>query len=206
MADADIFVILDDAEYTKNDFFNRNKIKTSQGWQWLTVPVTFSKGDLINQVRIDNLQFWAKKHWKSIELNYSRAEHFEEYKDNYIKIYGKTWTKLVDLNMEIIRQLMKDLNINTRLVFSSELNIEGKSTLRLVNICKKLKADKYIAGQGGKNYVDEALFRKENIDLQYQEFSCSKYNQQFHGFMPFMSAIDALFNLGKDASKLVKSD
>jgi len=125
---SDIFVLLDNVQYEKNYFQNRNKIRTQSGRTWLTVPV-LTKGksnQQINEVKIDNKSNWSKKHWRSIDLNYKNAPYFDNYREFFFDLYKKEWIKLVDLNETIITYLIKELEIDLKLIKSSELNIEVK--------------------------------------------------------------------------------
>jgi len=123
---SDIFVFLDDVQFEKNGWHNRNKIKTSENWMWLTVPVNAKLGTNLNQIRIDYSSKWIKKHKKSIELNYSKSEFFDKYWSNFENIYEKKYELLVDLNMAFIKKIMEFLDIKTKILFSSSLEITEK--------------------------------------------------------------------------------
>ncbi len=203
IAKSDIFVFLDDVQYKKREFQNRNKIRTKDGWLWLTVPV-ITKGKYIQkilEVEIDNTSNWTYEHFRSIELNYSGAKFYKEHRSFFESLYNKKWEKLIDINLEIIKYLMNFWNINTPIYFSSSLNLESTKTQRIIDICKHFKADTYLSGAGGKGYLEEELFQKNNIKLLYQNFEHPVYQQCYSGFEPYMSAIDLLFNCGQEARK-----
>lgn len=202
IAKSDVFVFLDDVQYKKNEWQNRNKIKTSQGEQWLTVPVLYHFPEKIIEVKINNQIDWKKNHLHSFTSNYSKAKYFHEIFDSFSEIYDRGWSNLVDLNLATIQKSIDFLGIKTQLLKSSQMNIEGSSTERLVAICKYLKADTYIAGQGGKDYVDESLFNATNIKLVFQDFSHPVYTQCFGDFLPNLSIIDLLFNCGSESNKV----
>ena len=200
---SDTFVILDDAEYSKNGFINRNKIKTPNGGIWLTLPAQAKEHELISEVKLATNIRWAKKHWQAIENNYSNCHYFAKYSDYFKEIFEKDWSFLSELNIELIGAILKILDIKSKIVRSSELEIKTKRTQRLVDICKKLDAKVYIAGQGGKDYLNEGLFKKNNVKLVYQEFEHPKYPQKFGEFEPYMSVIDLIFNCGPESKKII---
>jgi hypothetical protein len=200
IAKSDCFVFLDCVQYKKREFQNRNKIRTKDGWIWLTVPViSKSKGfQLINEVLINNSIGWQNKHLKSIICCYKNAKYFNEHIGFFENIYNKKFEKLIDINLAIIYYLLEQFSIKTKIFFESSLSISTKKTQRIIDICKKLNADTYLSGIGGKDYLDEELFEKENIKLIYQDFKHPVYKQCYEPFIPYMSAIDFLFNCGKE--------
>jgi hypothetical protein len=203
---ADTFVILDNVQFEKNYFQNRNKIRTKEGWIWLTVPV-LAKGksnQLIKDVQINNAVDWQSKHWKSINQSYNKAPFFSKY-NNYLKqIYSKQWTRLADLNEEIIKHIVHELGIQVKILRASTLGATGKGTDLLLQICQELKADTYLSGISGKNYLDEEQFKREGIKVIYQEFYHPIYKQVYEPFIPGMSVIDLLFNQGDKSLDIIK--
>jgi len=143
MARADVFVVLDDVQYTKNGFQNRNKIKHACGWMYLTVPVRARAGQLLSEVEIAQVNHWNISHWRAIETNYRRAPFFEDHAPALRTIYGGTWTRLNDLTWEVLSYLRAAVGIATPLVRSSELAVPGEATDRLVAICRAVGADRY---------------------------------------------------------------
>ncbi|MDD5634770.1 MAG: WbqC family protein [Candidatus Omnitrophica bacterium] len=204
MDNSDVFVLLDDVQYKKNEWQNRNKIRTAPSWQWLTVPVIFEHGQKINEITIDNHRDWRSKHLRSFEMNYSRSPYYEDHIGFFRDSYTKDWNLLVDINDYFIEYLKKALGINTELVKASSLKITSTGTERLIDICKVLKADTYLAGSGSADYMDAELFKKNGIKTEVQEFSHPKYKQVFAGFEPYMSAVDLLFSSGKDSLKIIR--
>ncbi|MBI2627886.1 MAG: WbqC family protein [Candidatus Niyogibacteria bacterium] len=203
IARSDIHIFLDDAEYSKNNLFNRNKIKTSQGEMWLTVPVQYKSDAPINQIKIDNSVNWREKHWKAISINYARAPYFKKYSDSFKEIYSQDWEFLSDLTVEMNKNIAGLLGIKTKFVKSSDLNVEGRKNEKLINLCLAIGADSYLSGQGAKTYMDGELFLQKNIKVQYQEFQPFVYEQLWGKFIPNLSVIDFLFNCGGDALKNV---
>ena len=163
IVNSDVFVILDDVELSKNSVCNRNKIKTSEGWMWLTVPIKIQYGDKINQVRIDNTKTWNQKHKKSIYVNYKKTRFFENYWHIFESIYDKNHESLVNLNFELLRTILHILKIDVKIVFSSALNITTSGSNRILDICSSLKCDTYLSGIGGKDYLNLDNFTQNNI-------------------------------------------
>jgi len=209
IAKSDCFVFLDQVQFKEREFQSRNKIRTKEGWIWLTVPV-ISKGkgrQKISEVEINNDFPWCREHLKSLEVSYGGSEFFEEYLPFLRETYSKDWEKLVDLNVHIIKYLLEQLEIKTPIRFESEIGTSKTSTERIIEICKKLKADTYLSGSGGREYLKEDVFIEEGIKLIYQDFVHPVYQQRFMkdegDFMPHMSALDLLFNLGPKANQVL---
>jgi hypothetical protein len=195
---ADVFVYYDDVPYDKHGWRNRNKIKTAQGEAWLTVPVktSYLKKTALNKVPIVNERNWRGKHLKSLEINYAKAPYFDEYIGILRDAYTREWLSLVELNVFLIREICKVLNIMTRFMFASELNVAGDKTQRLINICKYLGAGYYLTGDSARDYLQEELFAMNSVVLEYQNYSHPTYPQLYAGFIPYLSVVDLLFNCG----------
>jgi hypothetical protein len=198
----DIFVFLDDADYSNQYYYNRNRIKTPIGDQMLTVPVKKSFGQKLNEIKIENNILWQKKHMKTLITNYNKADYFKTYKDFFEEIYNIKWDKLHDLNMYTIIYLLEHLNITTPFYFSSEMprSKKMKGTERLVEICRELNADVYLSGISGIDYLDLKLFEDSGIKVEYQNYEPKKYKQLYGEFIPNLSIVDMLFNLGSEAT------
>ena len=199
---SDKFVMYDIADYLKNDIQNRNKIRTKEGWIYLTVPVIKCFKTPLHKVLIANNN-WQKKHWKSIELNYSKADYFNSYKDFFERLYKKNFETLFELNKEIVLYLIKEFGINVEVVKTTDLDLnkELKSTEMLLEILNKVGATIYVSGIGSKSYLDESKFKE--IKLKYQEYKHPVYKQQFSDFESYMAAIDLLFNLGEKSKEII---
>ena len=203
MMNCDKFVFVDHVQFNKKGYQNRNRIRNTTGEVFLTVHV-LTKGKFhqpINEVQINNDVNWQKKHWRSIVLNYKKAEFFDEHKDFFEKIYSNKYEKLSQLNETIIRYLANELEINVEIVKSSEFGSLGNKTDLLIDMCKKLGADTYLSGEGGRKYVDHSKFETNNLKHLFTNFKHPIYTQQFEPFMPNMSVIDLLFNHGSKNSK-----
>ena len=204
---ADEFVYLDQVQYQPEDFNNRNKIKTTQGAQWLSVPV-LRKGYLektIADIYINKNIPWTRKHWKSIELAYSKAPFFDKYAGPLKNIYSRSWDRLIDLNAELTKLLMGELGISMRWHRASSLEIRGNKHWLILDLCRKLGADTFIFGAQGRNYVDVEVFNKAGISVLFQDYEHPTYTQINGGFLPNMSVIDLLFNCGEDSLAIMKT-
>ena len=202
---ADVFVIQDDIKFV-NKITNRNKIISSSGYTWINVPIKKGHQSLpIMDVKINNEIPWKKINFKKVCAGYNKAKFFHLYKDFFENLYKKEWNSIFDLNFETIKQVFVWLNIKTKIVIESELDVSGPPTERLVMVCKKLGADTYISGIGGKKYLDEKLFEKNKIILKYQNYNPIKYTQHMSkSFIPNLSIIDLLANAGSESGKLLK--
>ena len=201
---ADVFVILDNVQYKKNEWQNRNKIKTVDGWQWLTVPVLYKFPQKIQEVRINNRLSWNKKHLKSIKINYQNSQFFDKYYPRIKEILNEDWNYISKINIRLIKMIVDILGIRTKLILASTLNTEGSKTDRLISICRETGADHYLSGIGAKDYLETDKFNKENIKLEFQDFKHLVYPQQYGRFEPYMSVIDLIFNCGEDNMKIIE--
>lgn len=206
VTNCDIFVFLDDIQYKKNEYQNRNRLRTKEDPIHITIPVKSSITDKINEVRIDNSKNWKEKHKKTIEINYKKYPYFNSYWDDLEKIYEKNYDLLIDINLETINFLLKKLKINTKTIFSSELGIRKKGSDRLLEICKSLNAKTYFSGRYGTNFIKEKDFTDNKIQIKFQEYNLCKYQQKYKPFIPDLSTLDVLFNNGEQSKKIIKSN
>ena len=198
-ADAcDIFVYLDNTQYQKNGLQNRNQIKTSQGAVWLTVPVQVSLGQPISEVRIANTH-WTQKHIRTIEQSYARSEAFDFFKQELKPILERSWDHLADLDIAVTEWMFAQLGVVCQQVRASELGMSGAKDDLILAICKAVGADVYLSGQGAKAYQNEAKFRENGVELRYQAYYNQPYRQCFTGFVPDLSALDLILNMGEEA-------
>lgn len=203
MARSDIFVIYDDAQYDKNGWRNRNRIKTPTGTIWLTVPVHASITSKIFEVTIDKNQNWQKKHLNSLKLNYSKAPYFNSCWSVFERVLSQSWEKLVDLDIAFIYEINKILGLEKRIEFSSRLNITGERITRLIDICKHFGARTFYEGQAGKDYIDEKRFNDAGIKLEFQDYEHPVYNQLWGGFISHLSIVDLIFNEGPKSREIL---
>jgi len=204
MYKSDIFVFLDNVQFSKNSYQNRVKIKTSQGAQWLTLPVFHKFGQLTKDVRINNNEKWKEKHLKTIELNYKKAPYFNQIYNLLVKVYtNNKWELMTDFNIELITAICNFLDIKTKTIRASSLNTSGSATELLIDIVKKVGGDIYLSGKGGMKYQDENRFKEENITLIYTNFKHPVYPQLWGEFIEGLSIIDLLFNCGEESVYII---
>ena len=203
---ADIFVMLDDVQFSNNSLINRNKIKTSQGEQWITVPV-MRRGRFrqqINETRILRDPKWIKKCLGSLKMNYSNSPFFSKYYPKIQELISQNQERLVELNISLLKWIVNEISIDVPFLRSSELKcISGNSTERLVSICKALGADKYYCGFGGNKYHNEDLFKEMQIQLIKTDFLHPTYPQSWGRFIPNLSVLDLMFNCGDESKKYI---
>ncbi len=194
-------------QYTKNDWRNRNKIKTHKGWQWLTIPVRVENlSQTIGETQIFDVN-WTKKHKASLQTNYSKAKCFNEAKDFVFELYDQaSKTKfLSEINYIFIKSICEYLQIDTKITFSTFYNLIDGKTERLVDLCLQTDASHYISGPSAKSYIDEELLIKKNIKLEWMKYSdYQEYDQLFPPFTHEVSVLDLIFNLGDRSKEYLK--
>lgn len=209
IARADLFVVVENVQFVKRGPFgwiHRNKIRTGDGWDWLTVPV-LTKGKFtqtIRETRINNAEPWARKHWRSIEWNYGKAPHFAAHADALRAVYERKWEWVWELSVELIRLILGWLAVRTPVKISQDLGIAGEATDLVVDICRKTGADTYLSGAHGKDYLEAAKFDAAGLKLVFQEFEPRVYPQTPPGpFVPNLSVLDLIFNCGPDSRRVL---
>ena len=201
---SDIFIYLDDVEFSKNTSHNRNKIKSFNGPVTLTVPIIYSGNSKCNikNMPIDNKRAWLKKHWKTIEMNYSKAPFFNDFgKILYEEVYSKEWSFLGQLNIHLLETIKNYLSISTICKASSTLKINLKNNSKLVEICNQLGANRFLVKPGTNDYHPKEFFEERGIALKYFEYTHFNYSQLYGDFTPGLSIIDLIMNCGPDESK-----
>ncbi|WP_447915075.1 WbqC family protein [Delftia acidovorans] len=200
----DEFVFYDQVQYTKNDWRNRNKIKTPQGLSWLTVPVGIHLDRRICDVTIDDA--WQKKHWKTLLSNYRRAKNFDVIAEFLEPLYlDSKYENLSQMNQKFIREICDFIGIDTKLSDSSQYEMVGDRVERLVNICIQASGSEYVSGPSAKSYIDESIFQDHKVDLTWFSYGeYPEYPQLWGDFQHQVSILDLLFNCGKDSAKYIK--
>lgn len=204
----DEFILLDDVQYTRRDWRNRNQIKTAEGPTWLSIPVKV-KGKYFQPIKETTVSEpdWGTKHWKTIVHNYSQARYFKVYRDTFEAIYlDSTETFLSQINYRFIKAICEILGITTTLSWSMDYRlIEGK-TERLVDLCRQAQASEYISGPSAKGYLDEGLFCQAQMRVSYIDYGdYPEYEQLFPPFEHRVSILDLIFNTGPNATQYMKS-
>ena len=204
IASADFFVIYDEVQYTKNDWRNRNLIKTATGLSWLTVPV---RRESIHQKINETLTMstgWERKHITALTLNYSKSPFFQTYKDEIFEIY-ENFTSLSNLNVNMIKKICEILMIDTKIIDSSDLCLSGDRNSKLIDACIKLNATTYISGPSASCYLDTAAFNLNNINVNWMDYSgYLEYPQRFGTFIGNVSILDLIFNVGPNSKNYLK--
>jgi hypothetical protein len=202
MAVADIFIILDTAQFTKNGYQNRVKIKSPSGEQWLTQPVRLFDGAFkpTNEILFANNQ-WGVRHIKMLQANYGRSKYFRDYFPQLSDFLEKPGENLSSFNFKLISWVAGVLEIKTTILLASEHPSNLTKTERLVDLVKWVSGDTYLSGKGGTKYQDEALFLQSGIKVEIMQYHCVPYHQLWGEFIPGLSAIDLIFNCGTDGRR-----
>lgn len=208
IAAVDAFVLYDEMQFTRRDWRNRNKIKTKDGVQWLTVPVEV-KGKYFQSIRDTRIAGtdWRRSHWQTLSQSYARASFFKDYEDTFRRLYLETETdSLSDLNFHFITAVCGLLGIETPIYSSADFTLADGKTERLVELCKQLGATDYLSGPAAKDYIQPHLFEQADIHLHYFDYSGYLPYRQLHGaFVHEVSVLDLLFNEGADARRYLKT-
>ncbi len=202
--EVDCFVFLDDVQFTTRDWRTRNKIKTSEGTCWLTVPVSKQ----YHRSRICDVQLhdasWQKKHWNSLVHHYKKAPHFKSYAPFFEEFYLKQrWTNLSEMNIVLTKEIAKFLGIETSWRTSSEWGFPSSKQEKLLDILKALGATGYLSGPSAKNYITPNTFQKAVIKLSFKEYHYRPYPQLHPPFVDYLSIVDLLFLCGERAGEYI---
>ena len=200
---ADTLCLFDAVAAEDSGYENRVQIKTAQGPQWLTVPIKRSRDLPLYKVEIANEHSWARKMVRSLEMNYAKAPYFEQYHGGIKGILETRYQYLADLDLAMLGYLMEALNIKTPIVRASEYAFEGTKSALVLDMCKQLGATRYIFGSQGHAYADARAFAEAGIRIEFQDYQCRPYRQQHGDFVGGLSVVDALFNCGPGARKVV---
>jgi len=199
---ADVFVVEDCLQYTKQDWRNRNRIRSANGAAYLTVPVKKGPAERkINEVEIDSNQPWRQKHLNMLRQNYARAPYWKHYQQILEEVYATHWQMLIDLDMWWIEFIAHELGIQTPLVKLSQLDLSFSTdkTGSLIALTKKLNGDSFLEGASGQSFLDAVRFSEEGLTIIFQDYQCKPYHQQYEPFMSHLSAIDLILNEGPNA-------
>ena len=214
MAQADLFILLDHVQFERRNYQNRTMIRLGGEARWLTVPVEQrSQKERIDEKRIDNSlhgtpRWWSPGHFQTIRQAYRDARFIDEYAPALRRIFETRRERLVELNAALLELLRDAFRIRTKLVRSSELNVEGAKSELILNLCRAVGADTLLAGLGGsRHYLDKATFERAGVRILYQDFEHPVYPQC--GAAPFskgLSSIDMLLNCGAASGDLLRKE
>lgn len=205
MHDVDVFVFYDDVQYTKNDWRNRNKIKTPQGVQWLTIPVGSHCHCRICDVKLQD-SYWQKQHWKTLVQRYGKALHFEVYREFLEDVYlRRQWASLSELNQYLIVTIAHDyLGLTTRFANSSQFHSAGTRQARILRLLQEIGADTYVSGPAAKAYLDTREFDVNGIRVLWKDYSgYPEYPQLYPPFEHAVTILDLLFHTGQSATQYI---
>lgn len=194
-------MIFDDVQYTKKDWRSRNKIRTRDGWMWLSVPVQTKhrRFQSIHEAEIDHSSNWRQRHLRAIEINYGGARYLKDFFPALKEIIGFKWQYLVDLDLELIKWLAAAFGIRRDIIKSSGLKTQGKREEKIITVCEALGAKELYDTKASSTFLDRAAFERRGIKLDFQDYRHPVYQQLHEPFLPHMSAIDLLFNYGPES-------
>jgi hypothetical protein len=205
----DEFVLYDDCQYTRQDWRNRNRIKTPNGTRWITIPVTVNN---LYEQRLDETHAadprWALRHWDTIRQAYRRAPYFAKYADKIEAAYMncRSERRLSKINRTLLEVICEILRIKTTLTWSTSYTTTGSRTERVVNLCTEAGATLYLSGPRARSYLDTSLFKAAEIELRYFDYDgYPEYPQLYPPFEHNVTILDLLFNAGPTAQSLMKS-
>jgi hypothetical protein len=206
ISSVDEFIIYDEVQYTKNDWRNRNKIKTPFGVEWITIPIINKFGQSIRDVKAVGT-IWKSKHWKTIVSNYKKTKHFPNISEWLEPIYHeKLGDSLNEINCVFIKSICDYLEINTKISYSWDYPSSGNKTERLLDICVQAGCNEYVSGPSAKSYLDEEIFTKNMINVSYFNYvGYREYPQKWGEFRHDVSILDLLFNCGRESYLYMKS-
>ena len=204
----DEFILYDEVQYTKNDWRNRNRIKTQAGVQWLSIPVRQERLEQkISETRVADSR-WAARHWRAIANSYARARYFGRYAPAMEAWYREAGTleNLTDINAHFIRVVCAALGIDTHITSSCDYEIQGDRVERLVGICRQAGADVYLSGPAARDYLDETRFAKAGIRVEWMRYDgYPEYPQVFPPFEHGVTILDLLLNVGPEHAAFMKA-
>jgi hypothetical protein len=207
---SDLFIFYDDVQFDKHGWRNRNRIKTANGPQWITIPV-ISAGALENSIRLNQIPIdwnrkWNEKHWSMISQSYSKTPFFQTTSEWLHEYYQRKPIFLADFTIELTKDIARQMGLaKVEFMRSSELKgITGVKTDRLIQILTSVGATHYISGPSAKAYLEEEKFSKVGISLEYMEYDYPPYPQRYPPFDPHLSILDLMFNTGVEALNFIE--
>ena len=199
-------VILDNVQFKKRYFENRCKIKMGNNSKWLTVPVS-TKGKYlqkIGEVKVDNDFNWGPKAWNTLIHTYKKAPYWNDHKDFlYCTLVESKWEYLLELNLYIIRYFSDYLGIPFDYKLASEMDVNSSGSDLVLDCCLIMKANKYLSGKFGKEYLDEQAFKNAGVEIHYQSFEVLRYPQIDNTFVYPLSILDLILNIAKETNEYI---
>jgi len=204
---ADVFVHLDDAQFSKGGFFNRVQLKTAAGTPWFTVPLAENKrGQLLNEMRMAEHD-WRRKHLATLKQTYAAAPHVEEMLGLVESVFKNEHESLAALSAASVEMLAEFFEIIPKEIqWSSAMGVEGTGSARVLAVCEALGAERYVTGHGAREYLNHESFEAAGIRVEYLDYKKREYPQLHGAFTPFVSALDLAANCGRAGREVIDSD
>jgi hypothetical protein len=212
IASADLFVVMDDLQYEAQNFQNRNRVKINHGPSWLTVPLERGpQNELICDKRIYNggskREHWQRRALQTLRIHYGAARYWSTYEAELTDVLTRPWTRLVDLDLHMLKLHLEWFDIRKPVLLSSSLGLSGQKTERIERLCRAVSATTYLSGRGGsRGYLDETQLARAGIRVAWQSFVHPIYPQRYsaRGFLSHLGAIDCLLNCGPEAARMLR--
>lgn len=206
IASVDLFMFFDDVQYTKRDWRSRNCIKTPHGIKWLTVPIIYhQRSQLISETEISNTENWRQNHLNQWHENYRKAPFYKDVINLLGNLSNGSTSTISQLNIQLIKSICAYLGISTPMIMTSELNIEGAKTDRLINLLRAVDGKTYLSGSSADAYLEKYKFREAGIRLEYKSYDYVPYPQLWGDFEGAVSVLDLIANCGQQSRKLINS-
>jgi hypothetical protein len=212
---SDVYVYMDDVQYLRKDWNNRNRILGPHGAFWLTVPVDLKHSATMNlkDIRLcrngdpRDKGGWQYEHWKSIQCSYRKCAYWSVYSPFLEAVYmQRIWHGLSDLNEYMLRYFLEQLDIKVDIIKAAEHGFEGRKSDLVLDHCCELGAEVCVLGEQGRNYLNEADFVQQGIHVYYQSYNHPRYTQRYKGFTSHLSVVDLLFNKGPESREILLKD
>jgi len=202
ISQAQVVIFLDDVQFSKSSWQNRNRV-LANGKEFL-ISIPTQQGPLsqkICDVLIQDRENWRKKHIKLLEHNYLKRPYGSEVLQIMQDILSPQWSRLADLNIHLIKTFSNKLGLAPRFYRSSELDINGQRSERLIQMCLKFDCQTYLSPKGASDYLEkDGLFKNSPIKLEFQDYTPDLYEQGTKDFVSHLSIVDVVANLGWDHS------
>jgi hypothetical protein len=212
---ADVFILLDTVQFKKHEWQNRNRIRTKDGWQWLTVPIIDRFPEQIDRVEVNAKTAWQRKHCQALRQHYGSAPHWAPLGPELTALLQEPWARLCDLNIAVLGLFCRHLGIATPQRLASTMEAREEPTNRLVDLCRAVGGTVYLAGQGavpkedakkdGVPYMDVERFSQAGIQVHVQDYQHPSYPQRYTPFVSHLAVVDLLFNCGPESLQILRS-
>jgi hypothetical protein len=205
---ADVFIHYDDVQLPQGrSFMSRVQVQSVNGISWLTAPIDHAKsGRLLNETMLIQQKDWRRKHLNTIRHSYAKRPHFSLMFELAQEIYSQASNCLADFNIAGIEKVATWLGLAPKFLRSSEMDVMGASTERLVGLCEAANCDVYITGHGALGYLNYQKFEEKGISVRYIDYRKVPYEQGHESFTPYVSILDAIANCGESTRDLLCSE